>query len=79
LFSEIGYYFTAAALTDLGAELVRRLDSGGVLLAAHWLGVSADHQLSGDQVHDVLGGISGLKPLLAQRHCAFRIDHWSKL
>jgi SAM-dependent methyltransferase len=79
LFSEIGYYFTATALTALGAELVRRLDSGGVLLAAHWLGVSADHQLSGDQVHDVLGGIPGLKPLLAQRHSAFRIDHWSKL
>jgi protein-L-isoaspartate O-methyltransferase len=79
LFSEIGYYFQPAVLTSLVTELVRRLDAGGVLLAAHWLGVSVDHQLRGDQVHELLSTIPGLQPRFAQRHSAFRINHWTKL
>jgi protein-L-isoaspartate O-methyltransferase len=79
LFSEIGYYFQPATLTALVTQLAHRLEAGGVLLAAHWLGVSADHQLGGDQVHDLLSTIPGLRASFAQRHSAFRINHWTKL
>ena len=79
LFSEIGYYFQAASLMSLVTELVGRLDTGGVLLAAHWLGVSPDHLLSGDQVHELLSTLPGLRSTFAERHPAFRINHWTKL
>ena len=75
--SEVGYYFHRAALTTLLTELVGRLTQDGVLLAAHWLGCSTDHQLSGDQIHELIGTIPGLAHTAAQRHEGFRIDIWT--
>ena len=78
VFSELGYYFSEDALASLGNALVQRLDRDGVLLAVHWLGVSADHILAGDQVHDILRELSGITLDHSVRHEAFRLDRWSR-
>jgi SAM-dependent methyltransferase len=78
VFSELGYYFEAPVLQDLGSELVKRLEVDGVFLAAHWLGQSPDHVLSGDRVHEVLRCLPGLTLTASDRQPGYRIDRWSK-
>lgn len=53
-FVEIGYYFTPDELRAICRRLDRRLDPGGRLIAAHWIGRSPDHVITGEVVHDVL-------------------------
>jgi SAM-dependent methyltransferase len=77
--SEIGYYFTADRLKDLSAHLISRLPTSGTLLATHWLGVSADHLLSGDEVHAVLGDSPLLVLEQSERYPGFRLDRWSRI
>jgi cyclopropane fatty-acyl-phospholipid synthase-like methyltransferase len=79
VFSEIGYYFEEADLRQLGSMLVRRIRESGTLLAVHWLGISNDHLLSGDRVHEVLGCLEGLKLTLSKRHAEFRLDRWIRI
>lgn len=74
--SEIGYYFQQNDLQRIGEALVEQLEPGGVLLAAHWLGHSPDHVLSGDQVHEVLGHLAGLRHASLERHEGFRLETW---
>jgi SAM-dependent methyltransferase len=76
VFSEIGYYFDEARLQELGNMLVRRIRTSGTLLAAHWLGTSKDHLLSGDRVHELLDDLSGLQLDHSERHANFRLDRW---
>lgn len=76
--SEIGYYFEPAVLNHIAERLVAQLSAGGVLLAAHWLGDSADHRISGDQVHDIIGGVPELVPIASQCYEKFRIDRWTR-
>jgi SAM-dependent methyltransferase len=83
VFSEVGYYFEEDALRRLAEELVDRICTCGVLLAAHWLGSSKDHLLQGDRVHKILGSIDGLALELSERHhnfgsdeAGFRLDRW---
>jgi SAM-dependent methyltransferase len=78
VFSEIGYYFSATTLRALVSELVEQLVPHGVLLAAHWLGHSPDHVMSGDRVHEIINDAPGLTPLRSQRHECFRINVWIK-
>lgn len=79
IFSEIGYYFDEAGLKDLAAALVRRICVSGTLLAAHWLGVSNDHVLSGDRTHEVLGSVEGLRLTRSERYAGFRLDRWIRV
>lgn len=79
VFSEIGYYFDPATLREIAAQLVQRLAMGGVFLAVHWLGSSADHRLTGDQVHELLSAIPGLHPTESQRYEGFRLDLWARI
>jgi trans-aconitate methyltransferase len=79
VFSEIGYYFEEARLLELGKSLVARIPSSGTLLAAHWLGTSNDHVLSGDRVHDVLDGLVGLQLSCSERYERFRLDRWERI
>lgn len=76
--SEIGYYFDEGQLQRIAEVLVRNLTSGGTLLAAHWLGESADHVLSGDRVHEVLDGVAEVRRVRAERHAGFRLEVWEK-
>jgi len=74
VFSEIGYYFDEASLQEMGNMLVSRISRLGTLLAVHWLGTSNDHLLSGDRVHEILGGLDGLRLEHSERHADFRVD-----
>jgi SAM-dependent methyltransferase len=76
VFSEIGYYLDELQLSALGTILAGRLQENGVFLAAHWLGNSADHILSGDRVHELLGKVEGLVLEHSERYAGFRLDRW---
>ena len=73
--SEIGYYFNAPDWHEL-SERIATMNSGSTLLAAHWLGNSTDHQISGDEVHDILASNARMHLEHAERHEFFRIDRW---
>jgi cyclopropane fatty-acyl-phospholipid synthase-like methyltransferase len=76
VFSELGYYFPVNKLRTLARNLDARLEKDGELIAVHWLGLSGDHVLHGDSVHDVLSASLSLEPLSHSRHSGFRIDSW---
>lgn len=77
--SEIGYYFCENDLLQLGQDLLRKLRLGGTLLATHWLGVSEDHLLSGDRVHEILGSFECLALTHSEPHPGFRMDRWKRV
>jgi SAM-dependent methyltransferase len=75
--SEVGYYLDSRALVALARNLTDCLTPDGVILAAHWLGTSNDHVLTGDQVHDILSANLGLERIHSHRYEGFRLDLWS--
>jgi SAM-dependent methyltransferase len=77
VFSEIGYYFSEENLRGLTAKLVAKLSPGGTFLAAHWLGESRDHVLSGRRVHAILGSLPDLRHAHGRTFEGFRLDRWS--
>jgi SAM-dependent methyltransferase len=78
VFSEVGYYFDEAGLRSLIAMLVDRLSNGSTFLAAHWLGSSKDHLLSGDQVHQILADTIPLQLGFSSRTTDYRLDRWTR-
>lgn len=79
--SEIGYYFSTEELDQILWNLRDELAPGAVLLAVHWLGVSPDHVLSGDRVHDQIHALPGMVRTLSRRYEQsamerFRLDRW---
>jgi hypothetical protein len=78
VFSDIGYYFGRGVLAGIRDLLTRRLAKRGVLIAAHWLGISADHVLTGDEVHDVLRSSNSLALTASQRHPGFLLESWER-
>lgn len=76
--SELAYYFDCDELARLCARLANTLRSGGTLLAVHWLGISPDHMLHGDEAHAILHHALPLRHELSQRHAGFRLDRWVK-
>jgi cyclopropane fatty-acyl-phospholipid synthase-like methyltransferase len=64
LLSEIGYYFTPQDWQRISTALIDSLPQGAIVLAAHWLGHSQDHRISGDAVHEIL-----------LSHPKVRVDH----
>lgn len=79
LLSEIGYYFCPPDWSELTEHCVATMNSGSTLLAAHWLGNSPDHQMSGDEVHNILAANAALRIEHSERHELFRIDRWTRL
>ena len=77
--SEIGYYFTPADLGRLAPALIEPMLPGSTLLAAHWLGGSPDHIMSGDEVHAILGKNPSLQLEHSERHERFRLDRWVRV
>jgi hypothetical protein len=78
--SEIGYYFSAIDLRTWAERLLLQLKTGGTLLAAHWLGSSPDHRITGDQVHDVLYKLTKENDFVltrSERKDNFRFDKWT--
>jgi cyclopropane fatty-acyl-phospholipid synthase-like methyltransferase len=76
LLSEIGYYFSPPDWRELTECCVASMNSGSTLLAAHWLGNSTDHQISGEEVHDILASNASLRLEHWERHEFFRVDRW---
>ena len=72
--SEIGYYLPIAEWTALAEAMIEPLRSGATILAAHWLGYSEDHTLSGDEVHAALLALPSLSLERSERHPTFRLD-----
>jgi SAM-dependent methyltransferase len=78
VFSELGYYFSVVQLKKIVRRLTGRLEPGAEFVAVHWLGVSPDHVLPGDLVHEVLSDSFPGERLVSSRHAGFRIDTWRK-
>jgi len=78
VFSEVGYYFTEDDLFKIASLLADKLRTSGVFLAAHWLGESPDHLLSGDLVHEILARVPSLGLQHSERHPGFRLDVWTR-
>lgn len=74
VFSEIGYYFEQTQLRDIVDRLAESLMPEGVLIAVHWIGISADHILSGDEVHGLIRECSQLSLDEEKRYTHFRLD-----
>lgn len=79
VFSEIGYYFDESELDRLTARLADKLWRGSSLLAVHWLGVSTDHVLSGDRVHEIMRSNPRFAVKAERRFPSFRVDHLVRL
>lgn len=83
VFSELGYYFFISSLILLSQRLERLVAPGGRLIAAHWIGTSPDHVLSGDHVHRVLTCVVGLRHIHHERvedprRDGFVLDVWER-
>ena len=78
VFSEIGYYFQPEVLRETAERIVDMMVPGGYLVAAHWLGTSPDHVLSGDKVHSILGELDDVVLVGAEVHEGFRLDCWRR-
>ena len=77
--SEIGYYFDLQDWQQISYALIEAIPSGATVLAAHWLGESKDHCLSGDEVHEVLLGHPALRLEYSELHKVMRLDRMVKL
>jgi SAM-dependent methyltransferase len=78
VFSEIGYYFDSGTLARLRDLLIESLTQRAVLIGVHWLGISTDHLLSGDEVHDVLRTSSALRLIASRRYDGFLLEAWER-
>ncbi len=72
--SEIGYYFEADKWEEMCAAMVRTIAPGVTVVAAHWLGYSEDHRISGNTVHEVLLSHPQLQPQRAEQNQSMRLD-----
>jgi cyclopropane fatty-acyl-phospholipid synthase-like methyltransferase len=77
--SEIGYYFTPQGWERIAAELIDSMPRGSIVLAAHWLGQSQDHRMSGDEVHEILLAHPDLRVELVERNSNLRLDRLVRL
>ena len=78
VFSEIGYYFDSPTVSSLSRELVSRLRDGGIFLASHWSGVSREHVIRADELHEILAA-TALEPVSSGRYEGFRLDCWRRV
>jgi cyclopropane fatty-acyl-phospholipid synthase-like methyltransferase len=77
--SEIGYYFTTQVWRRISSALIDSISSGATVLAAHWLGSSQDHCISGDEVHEILLADIRLCLEYSERNQNMRLDRLVRL
>jgi cyclopropane fatty-acyl-phospholipid synthase-like methyltransferase len=77
--SEIGYYFTPQDWQRISTALIDSLPQGATLLAAHWLGHSQDHRISGDEVHEILLSHPEVRVAHRERGPNMRLDRLVRL
>jgi SAM-dependent methyltransferase len=78
VFSEIGYYFEHGVLVGVRDMMTERLAQRGVFVGVHWLGVSADHLLTGDEVHEVLRSSNSLRVTESRRYDGLLLESWER-
>lgn len=76
--SEVGYYFTRAALAAVVDAVHSLLVPGGELVACHWTGHSEDHVLSGAVVHEVIAEHRDLEPLERDDGDTYVLASWRR-
>lgn len=79
VFSEIGYFLTAAALDQCIARLRESLTSQGVLVACHWQHPFAEACLPGSEVHRRLHASIGLPQMFRYRDADMFLEGWSSV
>jgi SAM-dependent methyltransferase len=75
--SEVGYYWSRAALQEAKARITESLEPGGHLLLVHWTPFVHDYPLTGDQVHEAFldrGDGLPLRHLAGTRAEHYRLD-----
>ena len=72
--SEIGYYFDPDVWAGIVSGLVAKMPTGATVLAAHWLGDSKDHRLTGDQVQEIIVAEPQLRVQRSERTAHLRLD-----
>lgn len=77
--SEIGYYFTLQDWQRISSALIDSISRGATVLAAHWLGQSQDHRISGDEVHEILLAHGKLRVEHMERNSNLRLDRLVRL
>ena len=75
--SELGYYLSRAMLNDLADRARQSLTVTGALVACHWREPISGCELSGDDVHHLLGARLDLVRLAHHVETDFVIDVWS--
>lgn len=78
VFSEIGYYFSQAALGSVLEAIVDQMEPGGVVAGTHWTGSSADHILNGAQVHEVIDSVGLLEPIEHVSRPSYLAGRWQR-
>jgi protein-L-isoaspartate O-methyltransferase len=76
LVSEVGYYWCPEDLAIAQQKIIELLKPGGNLLLVHWLPLSPDYPLTGDQVHDsfLMLTPATLQHLQYQKNEKYRLD-----
>ncbi len=78
VFSEIGYYFSEAALGSVLEAIVEQMSPGGAVVGTHWTGSSADHIISGAQVHEAINSVGLLQPIEHASRPSYVAGRWQR-
>ena len=76
--SEVGYYLSRPEFEAVLDDLASITIPGGLLVAAHWTGTSADHVLSGHEVHEVLDNHPGFALRSGEELPGYLIGSWRR-
>jgi SAM-dependent methyltransferase len=81
LVSEVGYYWCREDLQTAQRRIFELLEPNGHLLLVHWLPVSPDYPLTGDEVHDSFIECIpvDVQPLQSQRNENYRLDLFQRV
>lgn len=81
LVSEVGYYWCRQDLQTAQQRMFELLHPGGHLLLVHWLPISPDYPLTGDEVHDsfIEHVPLSLQHLQSQRNSNYRLDLFERV
>jgi len=81
LVSEVGYYWCRQDLQTAKKRILELLEPTGNLLLVHWLPISPDYPLTGDEVHDSFIECVplSLQHLSSQRNKNYRLDLFERI
>jgi len=72
--SELGYYLAPEALRELLERECPRLAAGTTVVAAHWRHRVDDYLMGGDQVNEIVAGVTGMHLIGSYRDADVAID-----